>query len=181
MSSCLAFMSAFISMATWRGSTERSRRSCKKARGKKLQWTSMSVRFWGRWNTLPKKKGFREKKHNEVKLICYYTSCHLCSHSPAAGFLSVSGGEPGCIPWSPGRPASGSPQQGNGCTLPQCWCKRRSARWTLSVEQSIRVRRRLKTVLLCQFPSFILLSVVVVVEKPGDLRESKSNVHLCLI
>lgn len=28
MSSCLAFMSAFISMATWRGSTESRRRSC---------------------------------------------------------------------------------------------------------------------------------------------------------
>lgn len=34
MSSCLAFMSAFISMATWRGSTESRRRSCEKAKGK---------------------------------------------------------------------------------------------------------------------------------------------------
>lgn len=51
---------------------------------------------------------------------------------PAAGSLSASGGEPGCIPWSPGRPASGSPRPGNGCTLPRCWSRRRSGRWTRS-------------------------------------------------
>lgn len=65
-----------------------------------------------------------------------------CSLSPAVDFPSGSGGEPGCTPWSPGRPASGSPQRGNGCTLPRCWYRRRSARWTLSVEgsESKRVR-----------------------------------------
>lgn len=57
------------------------------------------------------------------------------SLSPAADFPSGSGGEPGCIPWSPERLASGNPQQGNGCTRPRCWCRKRSARWTLSVEE----------------------------------------------
>ncbi len=60
---------------------------------------------------------------------------NLSSLSPAAGFPSGNAGEPGCIPWSPERPASGSPQRGNGCTLPRCWYRRRSTRWTLSVEE----------------------------------------------
>lgn len=76
----------------------------------------------------------RKRRNAEEEIISKGFTRNLRPLSPAAGFLSASGGGPGCIPWSPGRPASGSPQRGNECTLPRCWCRRRSAHSTRSGE-----------------------------------------------
>lgn len=59
----------------------------------------------------------------------------LCPNdSPAAGSPSGSEGEPGCTHGSPGRPASGNPRLGSGCTHPLYSCMKRSTRWTPAVK-----------------------------------------------